>query len=90
MINCDFQGPLLKDDIEIIVIEQVRNVREKFKTFDVSNFFKPVYSECFINGYKISKVTNALTGDIESLDYVSIDEDGLLRIANFETEIEPS
>tara|TARA_B110000285_G_scaffold38956_1_gene42379 strand:+ start:188 stop:400 length:213 start_codon:yes stop_codon:yes gene_type:complete len=70
MINCDFKGPVLKDDIEIIVIDQFRNVREKFKTFDVSTFFKPVYSKCFINGYKISKVANELTGITETLDYV--------------------
>jgi hypothetical protein len=30
LINCDYQGPLLKDDIEIIEIEQVRNFRTKF------------------------------------------------------------
>jgi hypothetical protein len=89
-INCDFEGPVLKEEFEPFEMKEVRDYRTPFKTVDVSSYFRPINSKCAINGFMVAKVANIVTKVVEDVDYISIDKDGLLKIGNFETELEPS
>jgi hypothetical protein len=90
LINCDSRGPILRGDITPFEIRQMSDRRTKFKTVDVSSFFKPLDIRCPINGFKVSKVANKKTKAVVTVDFVSIDKGGLLKIENFATLIETS